>query len=346
MKTRYLTYSFVSAVVAASCAPGGSPSTAAVSLPTAPAFISGTLAMPEISGATMVGDRLLVVADDPDPSAPTHMVALIANGREKLEKGNAIAIAESEQIYPALEQTAEVTDLEDVAVGADGNVYMTTSHSRKSDGLEPAGKKRRHLLKVRFNLDTGAIESAEDVKADLVKSLPEPIKDSPGSGPAANPPGFNIEGLARDGNDLYLGLRAPTVDGKAIVLRLKTAGTPTAKVELAHHLDLGDRGIRAMCAAPGSGGYWLVCGVSRDAAKGARELPNPWSIWFWDGKDALDERFTQTDLPSGTKMPNPETIGLLLGSGGTPGRLLLISDDGGNSPTSSYVLMPIPPKKG
>jgi hypothetical protein len=89
------------------------------------------------------------------------------------------------------------------------------------------------------------------------------------AGPAPKAPGFNIEGLAADGNALLIGLRSPVTDGKAWVLRLanpaEIVADPTVppQISVEARVDLGDgRGIRAMTE---SGDGWLLVGGPYDS---------------------------------------------------------------------------------
>ena len=88
-------------------------------------------------------------------------------------------------------------------------------------------------------------------------------------GPPPKAGGFNIEGLAADGNELLIGLRSPVTDGRAWVLRLanpaEIVADPTVppQISVEARVDLGDgRGIRAMTE---SGDGWLLVGGPYDS---------------------------------------------------------------------------------
>jgi hypothetical protein len=100
----------------------------------------GKISLPEISGALMLGDRLLVAADDAedekDDVKKWHMIALLGDAQSRLQAGGEVVVEEKEQIYQAvLAQLGQadadfVTDLEDVALLPSGEVYLISSQSR------------------------------------------------------------------------------------------------------------------------------------------------------------------------------------------------------------------------
>jgi hypothetical protein len=182
----------------------------------------------------------------------------------------------------------------------------------------------------------------------LLSHLPAEPKDLTASldrKPGDANPGFNIEGLAwAPKADLLLGLRSPLIDNKAIVLRLPNAATwitkPSTPMKLSveQELDLGGRGIRGMCYDEKQKGYWLIAGMAADPEDGTSTKPNDWSLYFWDGKSTIKKVWDRAQDPVTKALDAPEAICLVPRGDGRA--LLLISDDGHEHPSSSYVIIP------
>lgn len=76
--------------------------------------------------------------------------------------------------------------------------------------------------------------------------------------------GFSVEGAMVFNGDLWLGVRSPLVDGKAILLQLDAA----LKVARMVTVDLGGAGVRDLVAAPGVGFYALAGPLDDNQAPG------------------------------------------------------------------------------
>jgi len=80
--------------------------------------------------------------------------------------------------------------------------------------------------------------------------------------------GVNFEGVAVLGTSLWLGLRGPTVDQEAVLLRL--AGAGELRFDGVAMLDLGGDGVRDLATDGAS--LWILAGPSAD-------LMHPGSLW-------------------------------------------------------------------
>ena len=125
--------------------------------------------------------------------------------------------ADGSQKSPALRVplAADITDLEGIT--SDGTSFYVVGSQSKFKGFEGDGL-------VRFKFDsrtrrTEGVERIQGLKAWLAAHVPELKGTARTLGDAA----LNIEGVAWDpqGNRLLLGLRAPVVDGLALVVPLK-----------------------------------------------------------------------------------------------------------------------------
>jgi hypothetical protein len=327
--------------------------------------ISGTISLPEISGAVLVGDRLLVAADDPEDKKDNikkfHMIALLKDAWNRLESKQHIVVSPEEQIYrnlllklPGQKLDADIiTDLEDVTTSPHGDIFLITSHSLSKQENSPS--KRKRLVQLRINRDAYEIENATLNTDVILEKLPEELKEStkrrPGEKDAQGKynPGFNIEGLAwAPEGDLLIGLRSPieSKESKALVLRLKNANNifdkPTEPVALTieSELYLERLGIRGMCYDEKRKGYWIIAGLSPDPDNPEPALKNEWSIWFWDGKKELKKKWEKAKLPEWIKLDNPEAVSLIKKENEDAASYLLLISDNGEKKPSTYVLIP------
>jgi hypothetical protein len=243
-------------------------------------FRPGALVHANLSGAAFSGDWLWVAGDE--ACGVERLRRLEPVGPEVLRYGE-------EHSFPLAELLAlpgeadEEADLEGMAA-ADGYLWVVGSHGLKrknvKDGRDAATNARRlakvtldanRLLLARLPVEPSAdgepclVREAKDgrralrlkgdAKSDL---LTRELADDPHFGPFMAIPGkdngFDIEGLAVDGNRLFLGLRGPVLRGWSAVLEiaveaedeglrlapLDESGTLVRK----HFLDLEGLGIR------------------------------------------------------------------------------------------------------
>ena len=169
----------------------------------------------------------------------------------------------------------QMDDMEAVAEGADGSIYLLSSQSHTRKGQLPDS--RTLLVKARRTGDhlerqsqvslLNVLDQASRAHAD--KDWAAFVR----AGLAAKT--TDIEGMAVQGQDLYLGFKAPLLDGKAVILRLSgidslMAGKPPAALSLWKSLDLKDArtltpsGIADMLFLDGDA-YLLSTGDREDA---------------------------------------------------------------------------------
>ncbi len=183
-----------------------------------------------------------------------------------------------------------------------GGIWWVASHDR-GKGTEPEPP-RRHLFRTD---DAGAVQ--QDVTDLWTRLLAHPelgplLRATEGETSKAIG-GFSIEALHADGARLWVGLRAPVVDGKALLVRLQDGASPT--VEEVQRYDLGGRGWRAL--EPHQGVLYGVAGPADD-----------------DG----DFQLVRVDLATQQADPLAVDFGTLRPEGlvSLPEGLLAISDDG------------------
>lgn len=104
----------------------------------------------------------------------------------------------------------EVDDLEAITRGADGSYWLVSSQSSADGGPPP--KERTMLLRTRPDMRVSA-------KTALRRHL-DPMGLYDRLLPGASPDDLDIEGLAWRDGALFLGLRRPLIDGRAVIWRL------------------------------------------------------------------------------------------------------------------------------
>lgn len=220
----------------------------------------------EASGLTAVPGSNLVLFSDDGRTREVFAVALGANGAQQ---GSATRVPLG----------AQVTDAEGMT--SDGAyIYMVGSQSKRS-GFDGDG-----LVRFRFDAATRAVtdtESARGLKAWLAANVAELRGTERRIGDEV----LNIEGLAWDpeGKRLLLGLRAPVLDGRALVVPVKLADAtqPLSAANLradgpAIRLDLGGAGLRGIEYDAESKRFVLITGASLDAEN------RDFEIRAWDGR--------------------------------------------------------------
>jgi hypothetical protein len=142
---------------------------------------------------------------------------------------------------------ADITDLEGIT--SDGTSFYVVGSQSKTSGFQGDG-----LVRFKFDpktLRTDAVERIRGLKAWLAANVPE-LK---GTAQRIGDHVLNIEGIAWDpnGSRLLLGLRAPVVNGQALVIPLKLqdprGGFTAANLRVdgaTIRLPLGGAGIRSI----------------------------------------------------------------------------------------------------
>lgn len=159
---------------------------------------SGLLFLPDLK-------RFLVISDDtPKKKALVHLM------------DTALRIEKSIPV----DGLDKMDDMEAVAEGADGSIFLLSSqsHTKKGKLTEP----RKLLVKARRTAASLQLQG----KVSLLDVLDKASAANAGKDWAAfvraglTGKTTDIEGMAVQGGDLYLGFKAPLLDGKAVILRI------------------------------------------------------------------------------------------------------------------------------
>lgn len=185
----------------------------------------------------------------------------------------------------------------------DGWYYVSGSHgtSRRRGNYSPA---RAQIFRFRLNaegnglaeVEAGSLARILDAHPELARHHRRPLQER----------GINIEGMAALGGMLYVGFRAPNLDGNAHVLRI-TPGAPFSEEPDSGELlriPLGPGlGIRGMTAT--RTGLLMIAGNA--GARPNRRFPaaldfteeRPSELILWNAKDATVRHLATLPRPAG-----------------------------------------------
>jgi hypothetical protein len=192
-------------------------------------------------------------------------------------------------IHPSM--AGKEADLEGAAT-VSGRVWWVGSHDR-GKGTTPRTERQRL-----FTIDEPPVLHVDLLdRLEAHDELGPLLKATHGITSKATD-GFSIEGLAPAHDQaLWVGMRAPLVDGEALLARFDLA---SHSVDALHRVDLDGRGIRAL-AHDGSDGLWVVAGPPADAGDFALfhlrpgAAPQPVSVPLGslrpEGLVRIDERY-------------------------------------------------------
>lgn len=221
----------------------------------------------EISGVAHVpGTNKLLVLDDDTPGE----IFLVEVGPDSSEAGETKAIPLG----------ADVTDMEGIT--HDGTSFYVVGSQSKPIGFDGDG-----LARFSFDPASRRITSVETIR-DLKGWLAENVAELRGTGREIGDHVLNIEALAWDPKRrrLLLGLRAPVVDGHALVVPVRLVD-PSGRFSRdnigtdgpAIRVDLGGDGIRSLEYDPDADAYRLITGAVLN------EETSDFRIVEWSGDD-------------------------------------------------------------
>lgn len=234
----------------------------------------------EPSGLIHLGEGEFILIED-EAAHPFHLVRLKSNG--SLEEAGQIS-----QSGPKI----KLIDLEGIAF--DGHfVYAITSHSINKKGKAPRG---RSIL-IRYQYQQGELEVSgviKDLKGPIISLLKQTY---PGFTEVQLNNQLNIEALSwsADSQSLYLGLRAPVINGQSLIIQITRPSDMFERESAAAfnaqiiELKLGGVGIRAMSWDEWLDRFVLITG---DKKKGDGQF----TAWSWNGgEEIVAEKLWVTD---------------------------------------------------
>lgn len=254
----------------------------------------------DISGiASVDGSRCLVVSDEGLQIQP----GLIDLSSQQITATGPVKVS------PIVKSKGSEIDFEGATYSKTTNSYFVVGSHGLGGNDSDFDPNRFSVFQIGVDLKTGRID-ADDMKRS---SLLPWIENNPITAPFVKKPlednGFDIEGIATHGDDLYFGLRGPNHQGDCLVLQISIA-TLFEEAEgdlIVHRLPLGEgRGLRDI--TPVQGGFLLIAGDGSTKVNG-KNPKKRYDLFFWNGKNA-----------------KPENIGTLPKNKGKAEALLVLED--------------------
>ncbi len=285
----------------------------------------------EPSGVTQLADgRLLVVEDE---RARPFALLSAGEGTEpfRVESPKASSLWEA--------ATLSLDDLEAITAGRAGFLVAVTSHSRKDNGKLEAGRQRL----VRFKVEGSRLAEmsfAPGLRKALTRAFPV-LVEAARERKVKRDRGLNIEGLAFDrrGRRLWIGLRGPLHDGKALLIQwlnpkaVFERGAPLRFAAQPIELDLDGGGVRDLAYVPRLDGFLILS--QREGGKNKKD--KKFKLWLWSGDPTMPAQRVRIDGVA--DLEKAEGVAPIRWAGGE--RILLLSDDGNRAcrKPASYLLV-------
>jgi hypothetical protein len=288
----------------------------------------------DLSAVALVGNHLVVGSDE------GHVIQILkTKSPDAFELVRKYSLPDGQETDETEKEDPEI-DFEGIA--ADGNVvYIVGSHSRKRKKVEVRNPDRRSHDKNRERLSEIEPEAARralfrvtlDADGKLVGAVEK--KDLSGAinkfetelKPFAQIPskenGIDIEGIAVQGNDLYIGFRGPVLRENWVPVMVTQFENPADHPKLLY-VNLGGLGIRDMVAV-GDDQFLIIAGPMGDG-------PGGYHLYSWNGKDCVPGKNGAKgvvrnlgEIPTDTGA-KAEGITLLSSDQDDPLRLLIVFD--------------------
>ncbi len=259
--------------------------------------------------------RLLIVEDE-----PTRALSIAEFGSDGNLQENPLL-----SIFLLTSFKTRLNDLEGIAIDSNGYIYIITSHSRTKKGKRKQDREQLIRFKIKDNnvTDVGSytelinqLKESGVLEKALINSFDKQISFNE----------INIEALSfdKDKQKLLIGLRAPLIDGKSIIITIDNPNAIFEHNEPAKFandltlLDLNNGGLRSLNYVPYLGGYLMANEVTKENGKKKSQL------WYWKGLP--DHKPQPIKLPDMINLKNVEAMTPVTING--EHRLLLLSDDG------------------
>lgn len=275
-----------------------------------------------LSGSAVMGDVLWTVSDE------GRTLECLVRSADAFELHRQVRLDDLGLSIPGAgaSKPAEL-DLESIDL-ADGVLWLCGSHCRvrkKSAGNTGADEvttplSRSVLAALTLSASGREIERARALPFEGEGSLRHALGTDPFLTPFLDFPtkenGIDIEGIVAHGDSVYLGMRGPVIDGRAVIVRLRLDDD----LAIRHHelcvLDLGGLGVRDLARGPSS--LLVLAGPMGEPTA-------PFHLHAWQPGSSPAEQSTHVVLTFPDDGEKPEGI-CMLTRDGEPG-LLVVYDN-------------------
>lgn len=246
------------------------------------------------------------------------------------------------RLVPDKENGVAIGSLDAEGVAYDhGFFYVIGSHGAPRNPTAAVDPSRFFLLRFRVSERTGkprfrfGEETVDTTAVVKTSALRDVIKSATEIGAFAEKPlgenGVNIEGIVVREDRMFLGLRAPSVNGRGYILEVNVGGvfgSDPIKPKV-HGLPLGaDAGVRDLAVLRKAPGLLVLAGPVQSAGS--------YSVHYWDGQSAGTKPLAVLGgLPAGAK---PETLLVLNENNAKQYRVLVLLESVINASPLEYLI--------
>jgi len=242
----------------------------------------------DLSAVARVGEFIVVGSDE------GHVIQILkSKSRDTFELVRKYSLPDGQETDRIEKKDPEI-DIEGIAAEGD-MVYIVGSHSRKRSKVEVRNPTRRShdknrerlreneeqsprraLFRVKLGADGKLAGNVET--ADLWKAINKFEELKPFQAIPSKENGIDIEGIAAQGDDLYIGFRGPLLRENWVPVMVTQFHDPVAKAEL-RFVNLGGLGIRDIVAVDDRQ-FLLIAGPMGDG-------PGGYHLYSWNGLDCV-----------------------------------------------------------
>jgi len=289
-----------------------------------PLQLSGFTGSLDLSGAARAGNTILIGSDE---LTEVQAGTLDAAGRTIR---SAASLSLDTAAFAGLtkkgkKKKAGEIDIEGVCFSAEEKAfYVTGSHGagKKKGDFQPA---RYGVYRIPFDPASGAVLAAQATRSSLLPWLETSAEFKDHVRQPLQQNGFNIEGLACKDGRLYFGVRGPSLNGKAYIIKAGAADLFRNEGRdlqpKVHAIPAGDgRGLREIVSV--AGGFLIITGNA--AAEPVKNFPQSMAR-------GEDTGFALSFLPSSGPgdLGAPQLVGDVSAPGGKAEGLLVLRDQDG-----------------
>ena len=251
----------------------------------------------DLSAAAGFGmDQALVASDE-------------TRGAQRISLDPSKRVLTVHDMVPLLPGKGSELDLEGAAASVGQRAYFLVGSQALSRTREAFEADRGYVFKLPVDA-SGRPQAGAVARANLRSVLSADKELAPFLNRPADDNGLDIEGLAEWDGRLFFGLRAPVVNGEALVLEAGVDDLFAGKGALTHHrLAFGrGRGIRDVTALAEAAGFLVLVGPSGGPDSAKSDIGADYELWHWSGPGAAATRLGALGAAPGEPEAKAEAV--------------------------------------